>query len=336
MSWFEHYHIGKRDLKKDNHWENLNGVNFRVTKPTVLCFGGNGSVTPQSANYMCRVAQSLVGIKEPKHENEIATTNDVDFIGIAYSERHFLGEEAKSELIKNIFEPLYLGADGTPLSREQILKNFSLINFFAHCHGVEEVSTLLMRVYCKMIESEIDQQTAKDALMQTFSVCYAPIRPLSTPGLQVIPEKDEVIRGGPIFAEISSKFLGKRFHDKSSGKGTVVFKENKNVVTLIVSDMSNFYNDEHAIDFIERDEKWNIAIKRSVAYSDEVSKAMGVALTYSIVNGLENQKSDKLIRKPNSDFMLQRVKSILRQSENVMFAREIEKIRQERNSGVER
>lgn len=335
MSWFEHYYIGKRDLKKDNHWENLNGVNFRVTKPTVLCFGGNGSVTPQSANYMCRVAQSLVGIKEPKHENEIATTNDVDFIGIAYSERHFLGEEAKSELIKNIFEPLYLGADGTPLSREQILKNFSLINFFAHCHGVEEVSTLLMRVYCKMIESEIDQQTAKDALMQTFSVCYAPIRPLSTPGLQVIPEKDEVIRGGPIFAEISSKFLEKRFHDKSSGKGTVAYKESKNVISLIVSDMSNFYNDEHAIDFIERDENWKIAVKRSVAYSDNVSKAMGVALAYAISNGLQNQRSEHWIPKPDADFFLSKIKSMLSHVQNNLFAREIEKIQHERNDSIE-
>lgn len=336
MSFFEHYHIGKRNLKKDNHWESLNGVDFYITKPTVICFGGNGSITPQSANYMCRVAQSLVGIKEPKYENEIATTANVDFIGIAYSERHFLGEDAIAEIIKKIFEPLYLDKNGSPLSMEQILKNFSLVTFFAHCHGAEEVSILTMRVYCKMMECGISQEVAKEALMQTFTVCYAPIRPISTPGLQVIPEKDEIIRGGPLFAEISSKFLEKRFYDKSDGKGTVVFKENKNVVTLIVSDMSNFYNDEHAIDFIERDEKWNIAIKRSVAYSDEVSKAMGVALTYSIVNGLENQKSDKLIRKPNSDFMLQRVKSILRQSENVRFAREIEKIRQERNSGVER
>ena len=339
MGNIEHFLIGKRDLNTENHWTELDSESYRIKKPTVLCFGGNKTIKSKDANYLCKLAQNLVGIKTPKYQNEIATTNDIDFVGIAYridqttgygknqkiADTSCLTEEEINELAINIFCPLYIGNEGKK-TKDQILKNFSQITFLSHCHGALEVNALLHKIHYNMTAIGIDEQTVKDAFNQFYSVSYAPREIVRCPGLQIIPEKDYTNFGGPALSPISSDFLSHRFSNKQSGNGTVAFKENNNTISLIVSHITNSDQDEHPISYVQRDENWQM-LEEDIAYGNEVSIAMGVALSYSIANGIQNQNSSQFIPKPTTDMLLTEIQSVLGKTQNSKFIEDVERIK---------
>ena len=337
MGRVEHFCIGKRNLKETNKWEEFDAENFRIsTNPTILFFGGNGTVKPKDANAMCEVGQSLLGIKEPTKPNEIATMQDIDLVGIAYgSDRVNFGhkkdynvgsltDKETNELAISIFTPLYLDERNQIRHKEQILKNFSQITFVSHCHGATEVANLICRAYSNMLDIGIEQQTVEEAFSQLYSISYAPKELIPCPGLQIIPEKDQTVRLGPDRAKTTIEFLEKRhlYH----GEGTVVFKENKDTLSLIVTDMTEQQFNEHEIGFISRDEKWQILENEDVKYSDYVSKTMAVILSYAVNSSMQNKKSNHFIPRPSTDFYLQKAKAILGDSQNPDFANAIEQI----------
>ena len=338
MGQFQHYCMIERDEKVEEiHCRELDPVNFRVDRiPVVLCFGGNETLDAKDANYMCGCAQRLVGAKEPSRDNEIASTKDVRFIGIGYgldqegyganakpAETSSLTEEEITELENNIFAPLYLNGI-CPKPREEILKNFNLITFFSHCHGAEEINKLTRKAYQNMLAFRVDEQTARDAINQIFSVSYAPQTNMSCPNLQVIPERDDILGIGPANSYLTYDFLLNRH--RFPGKGTVAFKENDHTISLIVSDMTKRANDEHNILYATRNERWEwegehaaeedhenfiIGPEPAMAYGNEVSMAMSVALSESIASGIRNQHSAEFTPKPSLDKMLKKVQSIL-------------------------
>lgn len=341
MGKLEHYSIGKRNLKiPEIHWETLDSETFRVTKPTVLVFGGNASLRPKDANYMCRVGQSLIGLKDPQHTNETGTTRDVDFVGIGYGNNETTGygknqkmsdtseltEEEIAELANNIFTPFYLDDHMQIRPETDILRNFSQVTFFAHCHGAREVTALIQKVRENMQSIGINSTTVNAAIGQLYAVTYAPRRMIPCPGLQVIPEKDNTIKTGPSHAPIAQEFLERRSISRYQlqGEGTVAFKENADVISLVVSSMSQA-TDEHSINFIERDDDWQM-IEPDLVYGKEVSTAMGVALAYAIAGSIRNMQ--EFTPRPNADTMLGHIQSILGTSQNQTFMQGIEQIKE--------
>lgn len=210
-------------------------------------------------------------------------------------------------------------------SKEQILKNFSQITFFSHCHGAKEVSNLIHEVRYNMSAIGIDERTIEDAIGQLYSVSYAPWQVVPCPGLQVIPQKDNTLKRAPLLAKNSEDFLFNRQFCEQIGEGTVAFKENDNTISLIVSHITKQATDEHSIGYIERDDKWRIDTK-DVAYGDEVSMAMGVALAYSIANSMQNRQSNHFIPKLTTDEMLKKVQSILGATQSHEFANIVKQI----------
>ena len=336
MGVFEHFSIGKRNLQCKDNWEALDINSFRITKPTVLCLGGNGSLTTKSANAMCKVAQGLVGIKQPITQNEFATSSDVDFVGISYGRfgekdfgSSFLTHKERNEIIDNLFMPLCLNTDGKPLPKEEIIKNFNKITFFSHCHGSAETSMLVSRTLNKMLNMGIDMVTTNAALGQMFSVSYAPWEECGIPSLQVVPMKDEVLVGGPDYSDIAHRFLIDRyFGDRNLGEGTVAYKENSLTINVLVSSMTNLVQDEHAINTTSRDENWRYERADSI-YGDEVSKVLGNALANSIANSIQNQYSDTFTPKASLDEVLEETKSILGETQNSNFEYSIQNIKRD-------
>ena len=49
--------LGIRDLNCKNHWKELNLNEAKITKPTVLCLGGNRSLGERDANAFCKSAE---------------------------------------------------------------------------------------------------------------------------------------------------------------------------------------------------------------------------------------------------------------------------------------
>lgn len=344
----EHYYVGERDLHEENHWKPLDAKNTHITniKPNdnnhelirtkVICLGGNLSLKAKNANYMCKIAQSLIGIKEPKFQNEIATTKDIDFVGIGYGSNYTdiegfdeestgsLTEEEVTELAKSIFEPCYLDENANIRPKAQILKNFNRITFFSHCYGARVVVFLTHKAYHNMLDLGIDKQIADEAVNRIFSVTYAPAVAIPYPGLQIIPEKDKTLIGGPLFSPVSDEFLFDRFENGRFGTGTVAYKENDNLVSLIVTHMTKNKRDEHPVGYVERDQHWQLLEKDNI-FGDTISQTMGAILATAIACSLKNQP------RPNSDVILQEVKTMLGESQNNTFMNQIDQIKAKSN-----
>ncbi len=335
MGVFEPFSIGKRNLQCKNNWQELDINTYRITKPTVLCFGGNGTLTTKSANAMCKAAQGLVGLKEPSAQ-EFATSKDVDFIGFAYGKfgdgdlgSSFLTHNERKQIVDNIFLPLCINEKGALLQPNEILKNFSKITFFTHCHGATETAIIVSRTHSAMVNLGIDIKTANDAISQMFAVSYAPFEECGVPSLQVVPMKDDVLIDGPDYCDISHRFLMDRFFGaRNLGSGTVCYKEDEHTINLLVSDMTKSSTDEHGINVTKRDENWRYEPEDSV-YGDEVSQAMGNALALSIANSLQNENSDALIPKPSIDEVLEETKSIIEETESTVFGDSIYQIKRD-------
>lgn len=338
MGYLEHYSIGRRNLEKEKNWENLDPKSFKVTKPTVFCFGGNATIDSKDANAMCKIAQSLVGIKQPTIENEFATTEAVDFIGIAYGKADDKGirsssltKEERTEFAETIFLPLCIDENKNLLPKNKIIKNFNQITFFSHCWGTREICSIIGRGLHKMLELGIDKATATQAFRQVFSVSYAPYQEYVCTGLQVLPMKDKNILGPIYGAEISNRFLMDTFMGRiHKGNGTIAFKENDHTVSVLVSDMTKDLNNEHFIHITARDSDWKYKEGMPV-YGDEVSKVMGNALASSIANSIQNQNSDSFTPKPSLDTILEETQSILADTQCSEFESEINQIKEELN-----
>ena len=335
MGQLEHYCIGKIDLNAENRWTILNGKKFRIEKPTVICCGGNKTLNAKGAHYMCSLAQNLIGVKGRIDPHEIASIDDIDFVGIGYGANKQIGddlspsnigylvEEEIAELAKSLFAPLYL--DGNQIRpQEQIVKNFSLITFFSHCYGSKEVNDITYQAYKDMLIAGVEKQIAEEAFSQVFVVSYAPWQSTICPSLQVIPEKDSVLLGGPTRASVTTDFLRNRHI--YPGKGTVAYKENANTVTVFVSDMTNHSEDEHGIAVVRRNKQWQF-LDADVAYGNEVSMAMAVGLSESIKAGILNQRNVEFTPKPTVDDILRKVQSILGKTQNHELERAIEQIK---------
>ena len=338
MGYYEPYVIGRRNLQSPNHWETLDS-NFKITKPTVLCFGGNGTVSEGGANSMCKIAQSIVGIKDPTIQNEIAATDDVDFIGIGYGRASrfcslgCLTDDERLDLVEKLFLPFFADENGNVLQREQIIKNFNQVTFFAHCQGASEIASLIGFTYKGMTNLGIDTKTANEAIDQMFAVAYAPFQECACPSLQVVPMKDKLLQCGPVNSPITGQFLEDRYNGIGStqGNGTVVFKDDYYTTTVLVSDMTKDLNHEHSVGLVRRDENWNLNEELPI-FGDEVSQVMGNALASSIANSIQNQESGIFTPTPSLDKVMEETKSILGSTQNGEYETAVEEIRKNLSS----
>lgn len=338
MGNLEYFTLGRRNMAYKNHWEELPSDLYRITKPTVLCFGGNGTITSREANAMCKIAQGLVGLKLPSTKNEFATATDVDFVGIGYGrnqqslkETGGLTEAEKDNFVKNIFINLCINEDGKILPNHQIIKNFNQITFFTHCYGSNEVSSLIGRTYRNMLKLGIDDTTANNALDQMFAVSYAPYNKCACPNLQVIPMKDIPLRTGAKDSEISKLFIESRLQSSDQTAGTVAYKEDDITASVLVSGMLKRRLDEHPIFYASRNENWQFIKSKNAEFGDEVSQVMGYALASSISNSIQNQHSDTFTPKPSIDQVLEDAQSILGKTTNPEFENYINQIKMKLN-----
>ena len=85
--------FGQRDLTAENHWRTKDIHDFKITRPTVVCLGGNGTTETRKANNVCKLVESLMGIKIEATNDVTSTYKDVDIVGFSY------GKEKESDSI---------------------------------------------------------------------------------------------------------------------------------------------------------------------------------------------------------------------------------------------
>lgn len=302
------FSIGKRSGNASNHWQNIDLNNYSITRPTVLCFGGNMTKTPKDANAMCKVAEGLLS-KTSNYKEDFCSKFGVDIIGIAYGEDrvgdkgHLSAEETK-ELSSKIFYPLFKNSDGSPKSVQEAQKGFSNISFLSHCAGATAISGILNDVKNEMIKCGYSQTEIQSTMGQMNSVTYAPLQPIPLiNNLEVYSGADERFPPPP-----NRQCLDLWERDY---RGVAINKEEGNTVSLYTDSLTNDNrNGDHAIQTI------NSGTKKAEA----VSSVMSRALTCSVINSINNSNSNQVVANMSSsdmynqcDSQLQKIKEQIRQ-----------------------
>lgn len=314
--------IGKRCLSQPNHWQDIEQGSYKITKPTVICLGGNCTKTVEEANGICKIASSLIGLKN-KVCDEQATDQEVDIIGVAYgalennlnTKTTMVTKEEVALLVDTLLLPLAVNEDGERFSFEQAQRNFCNVNFFSHCYGARILNEMNFDLMRKMLVKGYSSKEILDIQKQMTSVSYAPIEEVfNLTSIQAISLKD-LITAVP--SNANNKFQD-TYREILSGdimfSGTYLFQEDENTVTLFTSSMTPKPGNEHSIAFVARDERWRYGLLNP-SHGDEVSQVLGYTLATAVATGLQNEYSEVFIPKPTPQQVLESAQDILKSCE---------------------
>lgn len=312
------YSIGKRDLSCQNNWKQLNTRSYKIDKPTIFCFGGNATKTEEIANGMCKVAASLIGLKQKKAD-EGATYDEVDVVGVSYGETFkdspefasFIKQSELLELVDNVFVPLAVDENFSRLSTEQAQKNFNQITFFSHCYGAVVVNQLVSFLFSRMQAFGYSNQEILDIQKQITSISYAPMEEIcNVSSIYAISAHDRVVEV-PKYASEGFKEVYNGYREGDIVfDGNYLFQEDENTVVLFTSNMNKGPVSEHALSLLERNEDWRYTTLND-DNANAVSQVLGYAMAQSVACGLQNKNSQTFIPKPTLSETLESCQSIL-------------------------
>ena len=326
---FKPFEMGRRILtEKLSIWERINVDEYQINKPTIFCFGGNTTITPKDANFMCRMAQSLTGIKVKQQQDQLATFDDIDIVGIAYGKQNendtksSLSDDELRKLIYNVFVMLFLDKSLNPLPIKQVCRNFSQLTFFSHCHGAKEIYKLLSKLIIEMTKYKYSFKEIATAISQITHISYSPNTLANIcPEIKFLSFEDKMhLKIKDCYQDNFEKNLNGVYVGYSQAKTTMQgIAENKYALfdnlEIFSSQLQNSKEgkkyDEHIIGIIERDSNWNLYEYYTGKNLDIVSQMMGYVLARSISVGLQNKFSNTLILKPTLKQLEKELKDIL-------------------------
>lgn len=196
---------GKRNLEKENHWENIDLNNYSTDKPMVVCLSGNGTNTDAEANGFCkRVGTSLELLLKKSTPIE-----NVELLGCAYGEdkrylycpdeedfyktypnlndyaREFpkavsissksndLDERDVNQFTNAILMPRCLDKDGNALPTETCCKNISQITFFTYCYGAKALNEIIKSFKENLKSHDFTDESINQILNSMMHVSFA-------------------------------------------------------------------------------------------------------------------------------------------------------------------
>ncbi len=311
--------LGKRNILMPKHWETIDINNYKITKPTILCFGGNRSFDPRNANHYCRTVEGMLA--NSNYSKEIDKKN-YEVLGICYG--HYPLDESKVEtsqldknevslIEKNLLQPLYLDENGNKLSCEDAKKNFNMLTILCHSYGAIAFDNVVKQTFQNMTDKGFSFDDIMDILSQVVCVSYAPRSLISgvssiqivsgCDGMDIPPNAPKKMRN-----TYYSRFFN-LFNTKSMwGNGTQIANEN----TLGVY-TTNMTNDEKADDHSMR-ALINAGKEGSEERSKNAKSIFYVAqqsLALSLKNSVDNVGSKVFCSKPNINQLYSKTKYIL-------------------------
>lgn len=315
------YNIGRRNTQiNQTHWESLDPF-FTITKPTIICLGGNGTKGSEQANHICKVAQSLIGLKDKTFENEWPTTDDVDLIGISYGEEYLvstfgkksvnkstqLTNKEREAIVHQLFTPLLI-KNGQRFSTDELLKNMSLLTFFSFCQGANETKQFITRLEQHMLFHGYTLTECEQALNQIVSVSYAPSIPVPyVKRFDIKSLEDQYFSYGHEYERDTGYFEGYLTGNTIALDNPDKYFPYTNGMTLYSDKLANNYPllAEHRLSIIERNlDNWQLEANTAEGpvymgeNADKASQCAGYVLATSVANGLNNQLTNSFIPKP--------------------------------------
>ena len=307
------YYIGKRTVKDGiSKWEKINVGEYRITKPTIFCIGGNNTINDKEANYMAKFVQQLIGNEE-----------EVDYLSLRYScmpgfNTGYLSSNEEREIVEKLFLPLVLDDQNRPLPCQQACKNMRNLNIMGHCFGAREAvadleRNLMLDLYVLgYSEEEVAQIVGQvfvasfvggsPVLMKTFSIKSIDDRFYANEYVgELIWSRLDKIKLDPIDRVILTRFREKakisKTHFDDSRKFFSAYKyimlREENQLDLITAKLST-NNDDHNIQTLQRDTEWK-PFYTSSKIGDIASKTLAYALASAVANSIINTQNPELI-----------------------------------------
>ena len=318
----------QRDLSTAKSGKIMALKEFKITRPTVVCLGGDQTDTPGKANNMCRTIERIIGLKVggPK---EFATYNYIDVVGLFYGRDEqsdktaCFTEEDRDEIVNHILLPLCVDENGNLLPLKQICKNFSLINFFTHCHGAYELYKITQKLHNILLDKGLTNEQAHKIYAQSFHCSYAANHNESfypTMYIYSLTDKNymfmeqlyrenygEILDGVSIKHDVPGKFLTENICSRNYNEHV-----HHDTITVLSSRLINvpenkgFHNiyDEHSYIYLDRDEEnWRLLgekKKHKIPYAnnaDLVSQMFAYAMAVNIACSLRTYCSNTLVER---------------------------------------
>ena len=168
----------KQDTNNRGRGHIMGLKDFSVEKPTIICLGGDQTFRDSLIKDLCDTVGRIIGlgVQGPR---EIASYNNIDVVGIYYgqdkeTDKTFcLSEEDRDDIVNHILLPLCVDEEGKLLPLEQICKNFSLLNFFTHCHGAFELYKITAKLHKILLDKGLTNEQAHEVYAHSFHCSYA-------------------------------------------------------------------------------------------------------------------------------------------------------------------
>lgn len=314
MGRFLQSKFGRRDLNAENHWKSLEFACHKITRPTVIFLGGNGTTDTnrtehpenekgtRKINSICSLGERLIGLQENEID-EYSSYHSVDFLGFCYGKEKeednigsFSNEEV-DQIVDKMFLPLCVDEKGEKKYVKKCCENISLVTFFTHCWGAKEVSNIMRTYEKRLLKVGYSKEEINFMFSHFRQITYAPYGDETwVPTFRVDSLTDSTHVG---YAE---KFQTSYWH-KLNGievkydKAGFLHKKpcfyvHQDVVTLWTSrlvnneantDLSKLF-DEHTIEVLDRDKAWNSV--QDANNADVTSKILGYVFARSILRSL--------------------------------------------------
>lgn len=303
---------GRRNYNLNNHWERLNLKNHKITKPTIICLGGNGTMTERAANGNISILEGML----KSVIGDVDISKDIDLISVAYGkhqkkkkraeEKTFgdMTEKEKEFFADNVLIPLCLDENGNLLDLQTIRKNFSLVTFVTHCAGAQFLNDIIECVLFKMrmTYSGFNDEYSAGLCDAIKHISYAPLNGLRqiVPTTYFFSARDESFAGTILLNDI---FYELGINLKEIDGVRVVYDPNKRFMTkqptlgVISSGLQNRKGaveilDEHSFSILRK-----LQTGETIPFNGRISpnrdcfsNMMSLVIAKNVQNSFENQE----------------------------------------------
>ena len=298
--------FGKRNPKSDNNWTPLELDGYRITKPSIICLGGNGTTDFCKAKRFCATAERWMNLSNHR-AGSCFSYDSFDILGFHYGmdskddTTGYFSKEYISKIVDNLLLPLCVDKNGERLKLENACKNFTLVTFFCHCHGAREINYILSELNTKLINKGYTAEEVNKIYGQSFQLSYSPMPDEAwLPSVRIDSFTDSFnlglasafkdaygyrLNGVAVMFDRKGMFrttpAAHAHHDKISiySSRLVNTEENKGYRNII---------DEHTIEVLERNSDWTIA--NNAKNAECVSRMGATALARAVANSVKNKK----------------------------------------------
>ena len=312
---------GMRNLDKSNHWQRLKLENYSPDKPVVICLGGNGTTSENSANGICKFVENhLQLLFKEKGINKVY--NHTDIISATYpindnSNKGKFSQEDTEYFVDNFLIKLLQDENDELVPLGEACRRLSTVTFFTYCRGHLELDKIMRSFYKELRVLGYTQQECDVLMLATFEVSFAPLTFASIiPALFVDTKQDEMLNSAWKNNETSTHSgdnlngIAIRYekYGDSLLSGIGISEAIFDSIHIYSSRLrNNIEGDEHNLSLLSRDGCWNAKYESN---ADCVSQMMAWALCRSVENGIDNKKSKKFIAKPPLEDLLEELENI--------------------------